>query len=270
MKHKIALITLCYNESKIMPFVIDYWRKFVNHAYVFDNGSTDNSRELLSEYDWITVIDYSHLTGNKLDDIMNMNIKNNFWKTIKHNYDWIVVCDFDECLYCEDWEAVLDYYGKLRVECISPKYHNMICENFPEYNKDSLFHFDNTFETNISQKDYEYRYTKLLLFNPKNILELNLAPGSHSAHPISIFSSYMQEGSPMITSSIFGKTSGIHCYHLCDIGLDYIIQKRKHNKEERMSDKQMKYRFAQHYMLEEEQIRDGFYEQWNNRKSIEE
>ena len=58
MKHKIALITLCYNESKIMPFVIDYWKQFVTHANVFDNGSTDNSREILSKYDCITVIDY--------------------------------------------------------------------------------------------------------------------------------------------------------------------------------------------------------------------
>ena len=32
MKHKIALITLCYNESKIMPFVIDYWKKFYGNT----------------------------------------------------------------------------------------------------------------------------------------------------------------------------------------------------------------------------------------------
>ena len=116
MKHKIALITLCYNESKIMPFVIDYWKQFVTHAYVFDNGSTDSSREILSKYDWITVIDYSHLTGNKLDDIMNANIKNNFWKTIKDNYDWIVVCDFDECLYCDDWDNVINALNLYKVK----------------------------------------------------------------------------------------------------------------------------------------------------------
>ena len=57
-------------------FVIDYWKRFVSHAYVFDNGSTDNTKDLLSKYDWISVIDYSHLTGNKLDDELNMDIKN--------------------------------------------------------------------------------------------------------------------------------------------------------------------------------------------------
>ena len=269
MKHKIAVITLCYNESKIIPFVIDYWRRFAEHVYVFDNGSTDNSIEMLSSYHWITVIDYSHLTGNKLDDIMNMNIKNNFWKTIKHNYDWIVVCDFDECLYCEDWDMTLDYFNKVKIECISPKYYNMICEKFPEYIEGSLFHYDNIYASNVSQEDYDYRYTKLLLFNPKHMMELNLEPGSHSAHPISIFSSYMQEGSPMITTSVFVRTTGIYCYHLCDIGLDYIIQKRIHNKNERMTEKQLKYNFALHYMVDEEQIRNGFYEQWKNKIEID-
>ena len=30
---------------KIAPFVLDYWKQFVTHAYVFDNGSTDCSLE---------------------------------------------------------------------------------------------------------------------------------------------------------------------------------------------------------------------------------
>ena len=153
MKHKIALITLCYNESKIMPFVIDYWKQFVTHAYVFDNGSTDNSREILSKYDWITVIDYSHLTGNKLDDIMNANIKNNFWKTIKDNYDWIVVCDFDECLYCDDWDNVINALNLYKIKCVVPQYYNMITEKFPEYVKDKLFHESNKYYVNVNNKD---------------------------------------------------------------------------------------------------------------------
>lgn len=269
MNYKIAIITLCYNESKIIPFVIDYWRRFAEHVYVFDNGSTDNSVKILSSYHWITVIDYSHITENKLDDIANIDIKNHFWKTIKRNYDWIVVCDFDECLYCERWDAVLNYYESINVECVSPKYYNMICEKFPDYIENSLFHYDNIYASNVSQNDYDYRYNKLMLFNPKNIIELNITPGGHDASPISIYNSNNVNFISQIVSSNLIKTLDIQCYHLCDIGIDYVLEKRRHNKEQRMSEKQLKYKFAVHYMLDDTSIINIFNEQWKNRIEID-
>ena len=261
MKHKIALITLCYNESKIMPFVIDYWKKFVTHAYVFDNGSTDNSREILSKYDWITVIDYSHLTGNKLDDIMNMNIKNNFWKTIKDNYDWIVVCDFDECLYCDMWDNIINVLNMYKINCVIPTYYNMITEKFPEYVDDKLFHESNKYYVNVNDKDQRRWFNKMLIFNCKNVYELNLAPGSHSCDPIILSNNSIRGTNPI-------KINEIKCYHLDNVGLDYIIAKRNHNKNERMTEKQIKHRFAVHYMLENDEITKEFNEKWNNRLSF--
>ena len=261
MNHKIALITLHYNESKIIPFVIDYWKKFVTHAYVFDNGSTDNSLELLSKNDWITIIDYSHLTGNKLDDIMNMNIKNNFWKTIKNNYDWIVVCDFDECLYCDAWDNVIDALNIYKINCVVPIYYNMITEKFPEYVNDKLFHELNKYYVNVSNEDQQTRFNKMLIFNCKNVYELNLAPGSHSCIPIELNSNSIKNVNQV-------KINEIKCYHLVDIGLDYIITKRNHNKNERMTEKQIKNHFAVHYMLENDEIIKEFNEKWNNRLSF--
>ena len=147
MEYKIALITLCYNETPIMPFVLDYWKKFVTHAYVFDNGSTDKSRETLLKNDWITIMDYSHLTGNKLDDLMNIDIKNNFWKMLKNKYDYAILCDFDECLWCGDWERFFDFIRDNRIFAVIPgHYCDMITDKFPKHKKDK-------FEE--GEKDYE-------------------------------------------------------------------------------------------------------------------
>ena len=51
----IDVYTLCWNEMAILPFVIEAWKRFARHVYVFDNGSTDGSIEFLKRYDWITV-----------------------------------------------------------------------------------------------------------------------------------------------------------------------------------------------------------------------
>lgn len=256
--YKVALVTLCYNESKIMPFVIDYWKRFVTHAYVFDNGSTDDSKEILNKYDWISVIDYSHLTGNKLDDIMNMNIKNNFWKVIKDNYDFIVVCDFDECLYCERWDNVLNVLDSYGIFCVIPTYYNMITYKFPDYVENKLFHEINKYYVNVNNKDQHRLFNKMLIFNCKNVYELNLSPGSHQCKPICISSNSITQILPI-------KLTEIKCYHLADVGLDYIIEKRNHNKNERITDKQIKHHFAVHYMLENDEITKEFNEKWNNK-----
>lgn len=52
---KVDLYTLCWNEIKIIPFVIDYWKNIKEqvdefHVYIYDNGSDDGSVEELRKY----------------------------------------------------------------------------------------------------------------------------------------------------------------------------------------------------------------------------
>ena len=101
----------------------------------------------------------------------------------------------------------------------------------------------------------------MLIFNCKNVYELNLAPGSHSCNPITISNNSIQGINPI-------KINKIKCYHLDNLGLDYITAKRNHNKTERMTEKQIQHHFAVHYMLENDEITKEFNEKWNNRLSF--
>ena len=101
----IHLYTLCWNEMDILPFVVDYWKRFVTHAYVYDNGSTDGSVEYLKQFDWITV---EHYESDGMDDSKLRDIKNTKWKQSKGNADWVVVCDMDEIVYSKDLGKVLE------------------------------------------------------------------------------------------------------------------------------------------------------------------
>ena len=71
-----------------------------------------------------------------------------------------------------------------------------------------------------------------------------------------------------VACTLILKINEIKCYHLDNVGLDYIIAKRNHNKNERMTEKQIKHRFAVHYMLENDEITKEFNEKWNNRLSF--
>ena len=35
---KIEVFTLCWNEIAILPFAVDYWRRFASRVTVYDNG----------------------------------------------------------------------------------------------------------------------------------------------------------------------------------------------------------------------------------------
>lgn len=261
MKYKIALITLCYNESKIMPWVIDYWKKFVTHAYVFDNGSTDNSREILSQYDWITVIDYSHLTGNKLNDTINMNIKNHFYKTIKNEYDFVVIVDFDECLYCEDWEKHLTILFNAGICGIIPNYHNVITYDFPEYIEGKLFHEVNEYERSVSPQEQAHFFQKTMLFNCKWTHEINFCQGSHRCNIITLKGNSINKENSIPVNSI-------HCIHLLNIGLNHIVEKYDHNKRERMSEENLKRKFGVQYLKERQTVIDEYEKEWKHRKKM--
>lgn len=95
---KIWQYVLCYNEMLLMPYIIDYWKRYVDKVIVYDNESTDGSKEFLKQFDWIEVRTY--VSNNELNDAIYLDIKNNVWKEAKqNNVDFVIVSDFDEVLY---------------------------------------------------------------------------------------------------------------------------------------------------------------------------
>ena len=53
---RIEAFTFCWNEMTVLPFAVDYWRRYADHVTVFDNGSTDGSIEFMQQHsDLITI-----------------------------------------------------------------------------------------------------------------------------------------------------------------------------------------------------------------------
>ena len=231
----IHLYTCCYNEIKILPFVVDYWKRTVDRVYVYDNFSNDGSYEFLKQYDWIDVIRYD--SDNKLNDYKLLDIKNNEWKKSRNVADYVIVCDLDECIYTENLKEVLTSLKESGVVGIIPNMYNLISLDFPEYNSNVLMHDivdDYYFDMWEDFEPGKYGMKrKLNIFNPIKIKESNYKVGCY-------------EYTPEFDGKIIN-TDDIRCYHLHDIGLYRKINRYK-ERANRMSDDNIRDHLSDFYL----------------------
>lgn len=178
MKYKVCRIVLCKNEEDIIPFCIDYWKRIATKVVVYDNGSTDSSIELLSQYDWI---DVRHFDTEGQNDIVQKTVKEEAYNEFKDQYDIILISDMDEVFYFENLEEELDKMVKGNFNCmILPLYS--LCEDYkPPYEEGKLLH-------QLCHKYYKQRlnhmlgfenYTKISIFNTKSTPLLRMSVGQH-------------------------------------------------------------------------------------------
>lgn len=181
----VDVYTLCWNEMAILPFVIETWKKFARHVYVFDNGSTDGSIEFLKKYGWITVEPFGNDTekSNK----QNRNIKNTKWKG--SDADYVVVCDLDECLVGKDVIKALEDCKKNGVTVVETEWYNFVNpENkMPQYEEGKALY-------EICPYGAYVNTPKTLIFDPQKITEINYTVGAHHCSPRGVVKRCKPEG----------------------------------------------------------------------------
>lgn len=182
----IDLHTLTWNESDIIRLVLRYYKKFCRTLYVYDNHSTDNTREIAEEEGAIV-----KLFGSKFfDDQENMNLKNSCWKG--SDADWVIVCDADEILFFSyahtndeyDYDLSLtDLHTHLQIE---KDYGTTIIKTIGwQIMSNAMPKIDLLEITN----GYEFsNYAKNVIFSPKAIQEINYGLGSHDCRPTGLVS----------------------------------------------------------------------------------
>jgi hypothetical protein len=181
---QIDLYCFCYNESKIAPFILDYWAKFVTNAYVYDNGSTDGTQDILLAENRFNVELRHYDTGNTLNDGIITDLRNDIWKQSRGVADFVVVCDFDEALFCANIISTLQYMLDNNKTICAPIIYELTSEVLPAYTPDKLMH------QNIGQGMLHMKYGKHILFNPNLVNEINYSPGAHVCRPTGVVNYY--------------------------------------------------------------------------------
>ena len=224
--------TFCWNEIEILPFVVQYWKRFADKVFVYDNGSDDGSVEYLKKFDFVEVQHYD--TGNMLNDYVLRDMKNKVWKKSKGEADFAVVCDLDECLYARDIKQQL---AKHEVDAaIVPKFCNLISFKMPKFDEGKLMHqFASNYYIDY-WKDFGEPWPgakqKMLVLNLKNIEDTNYSVGCYISKPVT----------KTYTKVVYDYD--MYCMHLHDVGLTRKLRRYKaraarmsiENKRDHLSD----------------------------------
>ena len=237
---KVDVYVLCYNEEKLVPFMLDYWAKFATNVYVLDNNSTDNSVELLLQENRFNVEIIPYNSNNELNDMMYLNLKNNIWKRSVGKCDFVVVCDFDEALYSNNIIEELNYMKNNNQTICLPTIFNIFSTYFPIHLKDKLLH-------EIVKNGVDYpTFGKKILFNPNEISEINYYPGAHSCRPIGNVKYYDR--------------GNLFLFHFKYLSIEYVLSRYRLYRD-RLSEVNKMYKWGFQYSEEEQKTINYFNEE---------
>jgi len=180
MPNKIWVYAISFNESHFVKnFLAAY--KDAERIVVYDNFSTDNTRELLSEDPRVEVRTYD--SGGQIRNDLFIKIKNNEWKEARGKADWVIVVDFDEIfqhVVLKDKEPVFDLDMSWPYDngytIIRPFGYNMSSLDAPIGAEGHPFLY-------CQHGDYNDAFEKMCCFRPDQVEEIHYIPGCHSGHP---------------------------------------------------------------------------------------
>lgn len=254
------IYSLSYNCVDMVPHFLHHHRN-ADRIVVYDNGSTDNTTELLSKDPKVEIRSYAHATGNTLRDDIHGHIKNNCWKEAKGKAEWVVVTDFDEFLYHPQLDAKLAQYKREGVTVPLVTAYEMVGPKFPA---------GPPFLTDVikvgRRNDY---YSKLVIFDPNKVEEISYAAGGHNAKPVGeIKYSGLRYGPavaikpyPALIMRCFldpdnpgqlTKPTELKVLHYRFVGMDR-VERMWAMYQKRMSDVNLQQRWGFHYFLPDEE-----------------
>lgn len=92
-KHYLVFTAICKNEAKNLPEWIEFHKLVgVEHFYIYDNGSTDNTMEVLDSYIKDGIVTYIKYEGKK----KQIPAYNDAVKRFKNETKWMGFIDIDE------------------------------------------------------------------------------------------------------------------------------------------------------------------------------
>ena len=241
----IHYYAVCWNEEKILPFMLDYYDQFVDQFYIYDNYSTDNTRKVLSERSKVEVIEFG--TNNSFHDLMHIEIKNNCWKKSRGKADYVIVCDVDEFLYHPQLNNFLLQSFNEKISFFTPSGYNMYSTFFPEYQSNKLIN------DSVKSGTFDIDFSKSIIFDPHRIVEINYTAGAHFCYPWGILNT--------------NKDDCLKLLHYKNLGVEYVLN-RCNLYRKRLSKSNIENEFGIEYLKEDETIATEINQKFQNSNHI--
>lgn len=125
----IDVYTLVHNEIKMLPYFFRHYGSFARRIFVFEDSSTDGSREFLEQQPNVTIIEPA--VHGLAEDYWITKLWPLYEKYSRGVADWVIDADVDEFVYHPDLLGVLAQEKELGHHILFCKGYVMIADEFP-------------------------------------------------------------------------------------------------------------------------------------------
>lgn len=126
---KIIIFSIIYNQSDILPWYLRHYSTFADEICVWDDFSTDGSRQILQACPKVVLRDWPYRTGIDEDTFLKHAYE---WYPLAHpNYDWAIWVDIDEFIYEPNILSILKECLDKGYEVVKPDGYNMTSNGLP-------------------------------------------------------------------------------------------------------------------------------------------
>lgn len=197
----IHLYCLCWNEERMLPFFFRHYDDVVTRYFVFDNGSTDRSVDLLAQHPKVTLGEFRTIGDSVIREAPAFY--ETVWHRSRNEADWVFIVNIDELLYHPDGKAYFKRCMRRGFTVVPAVGYEMIAERFP--------HPHANLPDSITHGVRATYMDKLCAFRPRAIRKINYALGRHRARPRG--------------HAIYPPAPELRLLHYKHLGEDYLVER---------------------------------------------
>lgn len=201
---KIHVYALCWDEERMLPCFFRHYDELAARYFIFDNGSTDRSVEMLKLNYKVTLGRFEVKGDSFVAEALSHY--NECWKQSRGQADRVITCNVDEHIYHPGLMSYLRRCKSLGISLVISEGYKMVSDFFPETDK-PLYE---TVRHGMRDKSRD----KPEIFDPNKIDEINFVPCRHAASP----------SGKLITP----REVKVKLLHYKYIGLEYLL--RRHHE----------------------------------------
>ncbi|WP_333819722.1 glycosyltransferase family 2 protein [Ohtaekwangia sp.] len=101
-QHKVCVLIPTYNNNRTLEKVLQDVMRFTSHILVVNDGSTDNTADILAQYPLLKTVQYTNNQGK------GYALRRGFKEAVALGYDYVITIDSDGQHFAEDLPKFLN------------------------------------------------------------------------------------------------------------------------------------------------------------------